>query len=94
MNDGLSSSGDHYREAIDYLLTHYSRPHLIHQAHVHAIHDTPAIKKDCGKELQSLLDIVNQHFCALKAMEYEASGHFVTCTSMLELKLDANSVPL
>ena len=78
------------QEAIDCLQKHYDRPHLIHQAHVCAILDAPAIKEGCGKELQRLHDTVNQHLHALKAMNYAPPGHFVT--SMLELKLDSKTM--
>ena len=43
-----------------------------------------------GKELRRLHDVVQQHLRALKAMEYEPSGHFIT--SALELKLDVDTM--
>ena len=51
--------------------------------------DVPALKEGSGKELRCLHDTVSQHLRALKAMNYEPSGSFIT--SMLELKLDANT---
>ena len=47
--------------------------------------------KDCsGKELRRLHDLVQQHLRALKAMEYEPSGPFIT--TVLKLKLDVNTM--
>ena len=34
VHEGLSSTGDHYDEAIECLKARYNRPRLIHQAHV------------------------------------------------------------
>ena len=39
--------------------------------------------------LRRLHDVVNQHLRALRSMDYEPSGPSIT--SMLELKLDANT---
>ena len=50
--EGLSRSGDHYREAVECLLSRYNHPRLIHQAHVRVIMDAPSLKDDSGKELQ------------------------------------------
>ncbi len=44
-----------------------------------------ASKTGTGRELRCLYDTVQQHLRALKAMEYEPSGPFIT--SVLELKL-------
>lgn len=52
--------------------------------------DTPPLKEGTGKELRCLHDAVQQHLRALKAMDYEAPGPFIT--SVLELKLDQNPV--
>ena len=88
--EGLSNSGDDYKEAIECLRERYDRPRLIHQAHVRAILEAPGLKDGNGKELRRLHDIVNQHLRALKAMDCEPSGQFIT--SALELKLDDNTM--
>ena len=88
--EGLSGSGDQYKEAVDCMRKRYDRPRLLHQAHVQAIIDAPSLKDGSGKELRRLHDTVNQHLRALKAMDYEPSGHFVT--SLLELKLDPGTM--
>ena len=88
--EGLSRSGDNYAEAVGCLQSRYDRPRLIHKAHVHMILDTPSLKEGNGKELRRLHDTVQQHLRALKAMDYEASGPFIT--SVLELKLDQNTL--
>ena len=87
--EGLSSSGDQYQEAIDCLKKRFDRPRLIHQAHVSAIMEAPALKHGNGKELRKLHDTVNQHLRALKSMDCEPSGKFIT--SVLELKLDSKT---
>ena len=43
-----------------------------------------------GKELRRLHDTVQQHLCALKAMDCTALGSFIT--SVLVLKLDSNTM--
>ena len=48
-----------------------------------------SLKEGTGKELRHLHDIVTHHLCALKSMDYDQSGPFIT--SMLELKLDATT---
>ena len=88
--EGLSRSGEYYAEAIDCLKSRYDRPRLIHQTHVRMILEAPALKDGTGKELRSLHDTVQQHLRALKAMDYEPPGPFVT--SILELKLDVNTM--
>ena len=86
--EGLSRSGEYYAEAVDCLKSRYDRPRLIHQTHVRLILEAPALKEGTGKELRRLHDTVQQHLRALKAMDYEPPGPFVT--SILELKLDVN----
>ena len=54
------------------------------------IMDAPPLKDGNGKELRRLHDLVLQHLPALKAMDYDPSGPFIT--SILELKLDTNTV--
>ena len=84
--EGLSNSGDQYSEAVDCLKEQYNRPHLIHQAHIRAILEAPAFKCGSGRELRVLHDTINQHLRALKSMDSDPSGRFIT--SMLDLKLD------
>ena len=88
--EGLSRSGEYYSEAIDCLKARYDRPRLIHQTHVRMILDAAAPKDGTGKELRKLHDTVQQHLRALKAMDYEPSGPFIT--SVLELKLDVDTM--
>ena len=68
----------------------YDRPRLIHQTHVRLILEAPPLKEGTGKELRRLHDIVTQHLRALKSMEYDPSGPFIT--SILELKLDTTTL--
>ena len=88
--EGLSKSGNCYAEAVECLQAHYDRPRLIHQTHVKMIIDAPSLKDGSGRELRRLHDTVLQHLRALKAMDYEPSGPFIT--SVLELKLDTNTM--
>ena len=88
--EGLSGSGDHYKEAIDCLCTRYNRPRLLHQAHVQAIVDAPSLRDGSGQELRCLHDTANQHLRALRAMDCEPPGRFIT--SLLELKLDPTTM--
>ena len=88
--DGLSQSGDNYQEAVDTLKARYDHPCLVHQAHVRSIVDAPSLKEGSGRELRRLYDTVQQHLRALKSMDCEPSGQFVT--SLLELKLDATTM--
>ena len=88
--EGLSRSGDYYAEAIESLQLRFDRPRLIHQTHVCMILETPSLKEGTGRELRHLHDTVQQHLRALKAMDYEPSGPFIT--SVLELKLDTNTM--
>ena len=52
--------------------------------------EATSLRDGTGKELCRLHDVVQQHLQALKAMEYEPSGSFIT--SVLELKLDTNTM--
>ena len=88
--EGLSRSGEYYAEAVKCLKSRYDRPRLIHQTHVRVILEAPPLKDGSGKELRRLHDIVQQHLRALKTMDYEPSGPFIT--SILELKLDVNTI--
>ena len=83
----LSRSGEYYAEAIECLQARYDRPRLIHQTHVCMILEAPPLREGTGKELRRLHDTVQQHLRALKAMDCEAPGPFIT--SVLELKLDS-----
>ena len=88
--EGLSRSGEYYAEAVECLKSRYDRPRLIHQTHVRMILEAPSLKEGTGKELRRLHDTVQQHLRALKAMDHEPPGPFVT--SVLELKLDTNTM--
>ena len=88
--EGLSRSGNCYSEANESLKVHYDRPQLIHQTHVRMILEATPLRDGTGKELRRLYDVVQQHLQALKAMEYQPSGSFIT--SVLELKLDTNTM--
>ena len=88
--EGLSQSGDQYLEAIASLKARYDRPRLIHQTHVQKICEAPSLKDGSGKELRRLHDTVQQHLRALKAMDQDPSGAFIT--SMMELKLDQTTM--
>ena len=88
--EGLSRTGECYGEAVECLKERFDRPRLIHQAHVERIMDAPALKEGTGRELRRLHDTVQQNVRALKAMELEPSGEFVT--SLLELKLDTSTM--
>ena len=88
--EGLSQTGDCYKEAVECLQARYNRPRLIHQTHVRMIMDAAPLKDGNGKEIRRLHDVVQQHLCALKAMDHEPSGPIIT--SMLELKLDPTTL--
>ena len=88
--EGLSQTGECYQDAIECLCSRYNRPRIIHQTHVRMIMDAKPLTDGSGKELRQLHDTVQQHLRALKAMDYEPSGTFVT--SILELKLDADTM--
>ena len=85
--EGLSQSGEHYVEAIECLKSRYNHPRLIHQTHVRLILEAPPLKEGSGKELRRLHDVITQHLCALKSMEYDP---FIT--SVLKLKLDTTTL--
>ena len=88
--EGLSRSGEYYAEAVECLQARYNRPRTIHQTHVRMIWEALQLVEGSGKELLKLHDTVQQHLRALKAMDCEAPGPFVT--SVLELKLDPNTM--
>ena len=88
--EGLSRSGEYYQEAIDCLKLRYDRPRLVHRTHVQKILEAPPLKEGTGKELRRLHDTMQQHLRALKTLKHEPSSSFIT--SVLELKLDANTM--
>ena len=88
--EGLSHSGNQYKEAIDSLKARYDRPRIVHQTHVRKIYDVPSLKDGSGKELRRFHDTVQQHLRALKAMDKEPTGSFIT--ALLELKLDKDTM--
>ena len=88
--EGLSQSGENYTEAIGCLRLRYDRPRLIHQTHVKMIVDAPPLREGTGRELRKLHDVVQQHLRALKSMDHDPSGPFIT--SVLELKLDTTTM--
>ena len=83
--EGLSKSGDHYTEAVEGLKDRYNRPWLIHQAHVWAIVDAPALKEGTGKELRRLHEVVQQHLVPRTRPPWSV-------TSYLELKFDVTTM--
>ena len=86
----MSRSGENYDEAIDCLRSRYNRPRLLHRAHVQMITEAPPLKDGSEKELRRLHDTVQQHLRALKVMEAEPNGAFIT--SIIELKLDVDTM--
>lgn len=88
--EGLTRSGEQYKEAITCLKSRYDRPRLLHQTHVHKILEIPHLKDGAGKELRQLHDVAQQHLRALTALGHEPDRSFVT--SMLEIKLDAHTM--
>ena len=84
--EGLSGSGENYKEAVDTLRKHYNRPRLIHQAR-HSLCTKPQGRQRPGTPTSTQC---SQHLRALKTMECEPSGSFVT--SLLELKLDTTTM--
>ena len=87
--EGLSRSGEHYKEAVECLRSRFDRPRLIHQAHVRKIIKAPSLRDGSGKDLRRFHDTMQQHLRALKAMGHEPPGPFLT--SLLELKLDVDT---
>ena len=87
--EGLSRSGEHYKEAVECLCSRFDRPRLIHQAHVRKIIEAPSLRDGSGKDLRRFHDTMQQHLRALKAMGHEPPGPFLT--SLLELKLDVDT---
>ena len=59
--EGLSHSGDNYKEAIECLKSRYDKPRLIQRTHVQFIVDAPPMKEGSGRELRALHDTVQQH---------------------------------
>ena len=84
--EGLSHSGDNYKEAIDCLKSRYDKPCLIQRTHIELILVTPSLREGSGKELRCLHNVVQQHVRALKTLGCDLPGQFIT--SMIELKLE------
>ena len=87
--EGLSRTGEHYREAVDCLVARFDRPRLIYQTHVRKIIETPNLKDGSGRELRRFHDTMQQHIRALKALGHDPPGPFLT--SLLELKMDVDT---
>ena len=86
--EGLSHTADNYNEAVSYLKMRYDHPRLIYRTHVQKIVDAPSLKDSGGKELCRLYDTILQHVRALKSMDGDLTGAFLT--SIIELKLDSH----
>ena len=72
---------------LKYWTSRYDRPRLIHRMHVKMILEAPRVPE------RSCVDctiLYNSIFCALKGIDYEPSGPFIT--SIFELKLDPNTM--
>ena len=82
----LTRTADSYAEAISCLKAHYDRPRLIYHTHVQKIMGAPSLREGSSKELHRLYDTIQQHICALKTMDGDLTGAFLT--SIIELKLD------
>ena len=74
--DGLSGSGDNYKDAVEYLCERYDKIGLIHRKHVCSIVEAPSLKKGSGRELRRLHDVLSRHLRALTARD--PYGPFVT----------------
>ena len=88
--EGLSHTGENYKEAIDCLKSRFNRPQLLYRSHICKIVEAPSLKDGSRKELRWLHDTVQQHLRALKAMGSEPDDHFVT--SVIELKFDVDTM--
>ena len=77
-------------EAVECLKLHYDSPCLVHQTHANMILEAPPLKEGTGREQCHLQKSVQQQVCALKAMNHESSGSFITTT--IEIKLDPNTM--
>ena len=82
--EGLSGSGDDYKDAVEYLRGQYDKPRLIHREHVHSIVEAPSLKEENWRELRRLHDVLSRHLHALNRKD--PYGPFVT--ALVELKLD------
>ena len=88
--EGLAPNAHYYKEAIDCLQRQYKWLRLIHQAHVRVIYVVLSLRDSNGHELCRLNDVAGPHLRALKVMNYEPSGPFVT--SIWALKLDPTTM--
>ena len=86
----VSRSRECYVKAIACLKLRYDQPRLTHQKYVRIILEAPPLKDGDGKELHKLYYTIQQHTQALKAMDCEPLGLFLT--SVIELKLDTKTV--
>ena len=59
--DGLTRSGEQYKEAITCLKSRSDRPCLLHLTHVRRILEIPNLKDGSGRELRRLQDTTQQH---------------------------------
>ena len=87
--DGLSQTGDNYKETLNCLKSRYDRPRLIYRTHVQKIVDTP-LKDGNGKELRRLRDTIQQHLRALQSMDGDPASSFLT--SIIKFKLDTGTM--
>ena len=88
MVEGLSASGHQYEEVFDCasdMINPCTTP-----SSCSSNCQTPSLKNGSGEELRWLYDTVNQHLYALKAMNCEPSGQFIT--SLSEVKVDPTTI--
>ena len=90
--EGLAQEAESYKEAIGFLQRPYDQQYLIHQAHICVIYKDPFLRNGNDQELHvhCLHGAAAPHIRALKAMDYELSGPFVT--AILDLKLNLTTV--
>ena len=86
--EGLSRSGDDYKDAVEYLHGRYDKPRLIYREHVRFIVKASSLKEGSGGEIRRHHDVPSRHLRALTAKDpYEP---FVT--ALVELKLDQSTM--
>jgi hypothetical protein len=88
--EGLSRSGENYKEAIECLKSRFNRPRLLHRAHVRKIVEAPSLKDGSSKDLRRLHDTLQQHLRALRSMGAEPDESFIT--SIIKLKFDVDTM--
>ena len=89
MIEGLSHTGDQYKEAVTCLKNRYDQPRAVHEAYVKVIVEYPKLKEGSGKELRKLHDMMLQNIRAHDTMGYSTDPKFMT--SLIQLKLDATT---